>query len=197
MMAEAERELRATLALDPVSNFARFRIPRVMWQQQRFAEALAAYQGDRALGWSTSISEEALVLGYLGRADEGLRLLARYPVADAMTGDSEAAAAVLLARLGRTADARMNMRKAEQMGAGRSHFHHAAFAIATAHAIMGEKAEAVRWLERTARDGMPSYTLFASDPALSTLKGVPEFEAMMTKLQAESDRYRRIYAEAQ
>ena len=103
---------------------------------------------------------------------------------------------MLLARLGRTADATMSMRKAEQMGGARSHFHHAAFAIATAHAIMGEKMEAVRWLQRTARDGMPAYTLFAKDPALATLKGVPEFESMMMKLRAESDGYRRMYAEA-
>ena len=196
MIAESERELRATLAIDPASNFVRFRIPRVMWQQQRFADALATYQRDRRLGWKTSIAEEALVLGYLGRAEEGLRLLAQHAAADTVSGDHEAAAAVLLARLGRTADATMSMRKAEQMGGARSHFHHAAFAIATAHAIMGEKMEAVRWLQRTARDGMPAYTLFAKDPALATLKGVPEFESMMMKLRAESDGYRRMYAEA-
>ncbi|MEO7458459.1 MAG: protein kinase [Gemmatimonadaceae bacterium] len=193
LLPEAGREFQATLAVDPANNFVKLRVPRVLWQQQRFKEALEIYQRDRALGWVTSVYEEALVLGYLGRAPEGLALLRGGTTGDTLTGDNEATRGVLLARLGRNEEARSYLKIAEQKGGGRSHFHHASFAIATAHALMGEKAEAVRWLERTAREGMPAYSLFADDPALATLKGTPEYESFMKKLKVECDEYRRIY----
>ena len=196
LLRESQREMVEALAIDPASAFVRYRVPRSMWQQQRFAEALSTYVRDRQAGWKTSIPEEALVLGYLGRAEEGLRLLDGKATSPEMSGDVEAARGVLLARVGRVAEARANLARSEQLGGARSHFHHAAFAIATAHAIMGEKAEAVRWLERTAGDGMPAYDLFAGDPTLVTLKGVPAFEALMNRLRTDSERYRRVYRES-
>ena len=98
--------------------------------------------------------------------------------------------------MGRVAEARATLLRSEQLGGALSHFHHAAFAIATAHAIMGEKAEAIRWLERTAADGMPAYDLFAGDPTLATLKGTPAFDALMMRLRAGSDQYRKAYHES-
>ena len=195
LLPEAQRELAEVLAVDPANAFVRYRVPRVMWQQQRFAEALSTYERDRQAGWRTSIPEEALVLGYLGRANSGLQLLAKTTRSDT-SGDVEATRGVLLARVGRIPEAKSNLARSEQLGGARSHFHHAAFAIATAHAIMGEKAEAVRWLERTAGDGMPAYDLFAGDPTLVTLKGVPAFEALMNRLRTDSERYRRVYRES-
>ena len=195
LLPEAQREMREALAVDPANAFVRYRVPRVMWQQQRFAEALSTYERDRQVGWRTSIPEEALVLGYLGRANEGLQLLAKTTRSDT-SGDVEATKGVLLARVGRVTEAKANLARSEQLGGPLSHFHHAAFAIATAHAIMGEKAEAIRWLERTASDGMPAYDLFAGDPTLVTLKGMPAFEALMRRLRADSDKYRLTYRES-
>ena len=196
LLPESQREMAEALAVDPANAFVRYRVPRVMWQQQRFTEALSTYGRDRQAGWRTSFPEEALVLGYLGRANEGLRLLDEKKTSPMTLGDVEATRGVLLARLGRVAEAKANLARSEQLGGALSHFHHAAFAIATAHAIMGEKADAVRWLERTASDGMPAYDLFAGDPTLVTLKGVPAFEALMRRLRADSDRYRLAYGES-
>src|SRR5262249_22763150 len=73
--SEADRELRTTIALDPQGAFAPYRVPRVQWQSQHFADALATYERDRLAGRTSSVPEEALVLGYLGRASDGLELL--------------------------------------------------------------------------------------------------------------------------
>ena len=195
MIAEAQREFDLTLALDPTSQVVRLRIPRLMWMQQHFPEALASFQRGRQLGWPTLVYEEALVLGYLGRAAEGLALLRQQPSSSVVpSGDHEAVTAVLLARLGRTDESRRNIRAAETLGASTSHFHHAAFAIATAYAILGDTLQAVSWLERTAHDGMPAYELFANDPTLAPLKGTPKFDALMRRLHDDYDGYRRILA---
>ena len=196
LLRESQRDLAGVLAIDPVNAFVRLRVPRVLWQQQQFPAALATFARDRQAGWKTNIPEESLVLGYLGRANDGLRLLDEKATSADTTGDVEAARGVLLARLGRLAEARVNLARSEHLGGGRSHFHHAAFAIATAHAIMGEKAEALRWLERTAGDGMPAYDLFAGDPTLATLKGTPGFDTLMARLRADSEQYRQAYRES-
>ena len=195
MMEESQREIDATLVLDPSNEFVRYRLPRVLWQRQRFPEALAAYERARKLGWPSSITEEALVLGYLGRAEDGLHLLSENVRGRGyQPEDEEAAGGVLLARLGRHREAAVRLATAEKLGSGRSHFHHAAFAIATAHAIMGEKADAIHWLERTADDGMPAYELFVNDPTLASLKGMPEYEAFMQRQRQRHEELARIVA---
>ena len=197
LLEDAQRELDLTLGLDPTSQSVKFRVPRGLWQRQHFADALAVYERGRRSGWQTSIAEEALVLGYLGRAEDGLRLLQQATTRAAFQpGDDDAVAAVLLARLGRPDEARRKIQSAERLGAPTSHFHHAAFAIATAYAIMGDKPRAVSWLQRTARDGMPAYELFAHDPALASLNGNPAFDVFMRRLKDEYDGYRRILATA-
>ncbi|HEX4681771.1 MAG TPA: protein kinase [Gemmatimonadaceae bacterium] len=190
---EARRELTSAIALDPASDVARFRQPRVEWQSQQFPAALAEYERQRKQGGVSSIDEEALVDGYLDRSPEGLELLRRYGGRNATrAGDESAAAAVLLARVGRAADARQKIADAVRLGSATSHFHHAAFAIATAWAIMNQPDSAVAWLDRTAHDGMPAYALFLRDPALAGLRGTPRYETLMKDLRAQDQRFRDI-----
>ena len=191
---EARRELASAVVLDPAGDWARFRQPRVEWQSQHFQAALAEYGRQRQHGSITSLDEEALVYGYLGRAAEGLELLRRYGGRNSRHGDESAAAAVLLARVGRAAEARLKIADAQRLGSATSHFHHAEFAIATAWAIMNEPDSAVAWLDRTAHDGMPSYSLFLRDPALAALHGTPRYEALMKELRAKNQRFRDIMA---
>ena len=201
--ADAERELNKTIALDPEGQFAPYRQPRVQWQSQRFADALATYEHQRRTARTSSLAEEALVLGYLGRAKDGLELLAAGEKdttrramerinAASTNSDESATQAVLLARLGRAGEARRKIADAQRLGSGTSHFHHAAFAIATAWALMNQRDSAVTWLERTANDGMPSYSLFLNDPTLKPLRGMPRYDALMQRLRAQDDRFREI-----
>jgi hypothetical protein len=104
--------------------------------------------------------------------------------------------AALLARMGKASDAREQMRIAESAGASSSHFHHAAYAIAVANALLGDSRGAVTWLERTARDGMPALALFENDPAFEQVRRTPEYASLRTRLAAERDGYRRIMSTA-
>ena len=58
-------------------------------------------------------------------------------------------AALILARAGRTAEAEPHIARALEGDRGGSHFHHTMYNVASAYAVMGRKAEAMRWLERT------------------------------------------------
>ena len=127
ILEEAEDELETALALDPANRFVPPRIGRVLWYRQRYDSALEL---DRRRPGSLFPYERAMVLGYLGRAEEGLALL------DSVFGgedpsDVAAARAVLRARLGQPSDEAIQ--RAIALGKASSHFHHAEFAIASAN----------------------------------------------------------------
>ena len=62
---------------------------------------------------------------------------------------------------------------------------HAAYNIATAYALMKRPAEALRFLEKVAKEGMPCYPLFEGDPWLDGLRKNPEFTAFMKRVKAQ------------
>jgi len=191
LLAPALRELRATQQLDPLNRFVVPRIARVLWYQGNYDDALAH------MGAENEFPEEhALVLGYLGRAEAGLRYLDRDTVkTDARTTDAMAARAVLLARLDRRAEAEAALRKAIPTGQPASHFHHAEFMIASANALLGHTDEAQRWLERMANDGMPNLALITNDQSLASVRLRPEFQIFLATERARNDRLRRIMEE--
>jgi hypothetical protein len=76
-------------------------------------------------------------------------------------------------------------------GEGNSHFHHAAYNIATAYALLGRKKDALFWLEKTAKDGMPCYPLFENDPYLDSLRGDAGFVSFMNRMKAQWERFRK------
>src|SRR5207249_847965 len=55
------------------------------------------------------------------------------------------------------------------------HFHHAAYNVACAYALLSKPAEAVRWLKDAADTGFPCYPLFATDPSLDRVRTDAEF----------------------
>ena len=164
-LEDAERELDASLSLDPRDGcdnptrcigFSRPRVARVLWYRQQFDSALAVYQTLPFLGpW---VWEKAVVLNGAGRPADGLALLdsARTP-GIRETADLEAARGLMEAALGQVPEALAHLKAATTHPVSRSHFHHAQFTIASAYARLGKKPEAVDWLRRTADNGMPNY----------------------------------------
>lgn len=65
------------------------------------------------------------------------------------------------------------------------HTHHTYYQIAEILATLGRPAEAFEWLERSVSTGFACWPFFAKDPCLSNLQGLPEFEALISSLQAK------------
>ncbi len=191
LLAEARRELEITLELDPSNQFVPPRLPRVAWYQGKYDSALAGYQALRRATGRANV-EEALVLAHLDRTPEGLALLDALAPTGEWGGDAVAMRALLLARMERTDSLDILVAEAERRGGATSHFHHAEFVIACAYALAGRKKEAMRWLERTAADGMPAYELFASEPFLDSLRGDAAFERFLGRLKTDWERFRGL-----
>ena len=59
------------------------------------------------------------------------------------------------AGLERKAEDKINL--AIRRGKGFGHFHHTAYHIACAYALMNKREQAIKWLEATAAEGFPCY----------------------------------------
>jgi TolB-like protein len=186
----ARRELETAMTLDPANRFVPPRISRVLWYGGKYDSALARMA--RGVGF---VEEHALVLGYVGLPDSGLQTLRRAGATQRTTYDTEAARSVMLARLGRKADAERALRDAIPVGPPASHFHHAEFMIASAYSLLGQTSEAVTWLDRMSNDGMPNYALLATDPSLAAARPTPAFQALLARERARNARLLAIVNE--
>jgi tetratricopeptide (TPR) repeat protein len=87
--------------------------------------------------------------------------------------------AVLYASEGKKDKALEAIKAAIKIGQGFGHFHHAEYTIASAYALMGEKKQALQWLQYAAKDGFPCYPLFEKDPNLDNLRKDVPFQAFL------------------
>ena len=97
------------------------------------------------------------------------------------------ARAVIYATRGEKRAALDAISRSLQVGQKASHFHHAAYSIAEAYALLGDADKALEFLRRTAASGMPCYPLFRDDPHLRSLARDPRFQKFMeeTRLRWE------------
>jgi predicted Zn-dependent protease len=125
----------------------------------------------------------------LGRLDEARRLAEAWLAKTPEDGGGQAWYALLLARAGEVEKAEPLLRSATENMPNVGHIHHAEYDLARACAVLDRRPEALAWLERTARDGMPNYTLFATDPLLSNLRGDQVFDAFLGRMKIQHDYY--------
>ena len=81
------------------------------------------------------------------------------------------------------------IQQAIQSGRAKDHFHHAAFLIAASYAEMGRPHEAVKWLRRTEKIGMPNYPLFHYNPGMQKLHGNPEYDQYLAEFKPRWDQF--------
>jgi serine/threonine protein kinase/Flp pilus assembly protein TadD len=185
---EAKREVDKALDINPSNTLARFRIGVIDLYRGN-------YRAAHKIFLSTPLDRNPSLWGFqmatalfrLGRDSDATALideyLRNYPNDEGGVGNS--VRAMMLANAGRRTEAEASIQQAIKLGRSFGHFHHAAYNIASAYALLGERAKAVQWLQDAADDGFPCYPLFASDTLLNTLRSDPGFIALMTQLEAE------------
>lgn len=65
------------------------------------------------------------------------------------------------------------------------HTHHTYYQIACILALTGRRQTAFEWLERSVSTGFACWPFFLKDPSLENLRTLPEFEVMISTLQAK------------
>ena len=189
----ALQELQKAVAINPSNTLAQFRIGQTFLFQGKHEQALTALQQiARAVNPALVGHNTAMALLRLGRRDEAAALLVEllrdYPQDEG--GVFSSVQALLAASTGERTKAEREIRKAIEKGKGFGHFHHTAYNIACAYALMKKTEPAFNWLQAAADDGFPCYPMFENDPYLDHLRQDPRFIALIAKLKEQREHYR-------
>ncbi len=195
LLDEAMEESKKALAINPSNNLARFRVGEVLLFQGKHEQALGALRNVPADANPALVGHQIVfALFSLGRKDEAAatieKFLKDYPADN--RGLFTSLQAILAASDGQHREAEEKIQSAIERGKGFGHFHHTAYHIACAYAIMNKHEQAIKWLESVANDGFPCYVLFERDHNLDNLRQDARFQALLAKLKQELDRYRAV-----
>ena len=110
--------------------------------------------------------------------EEALQLLPEEPLITSLQG-------VFYALTGRGEQALDCMAKACASPKSFGHAHHTYYQIACILALIGRRDTAFEWLERSVSTGFACWPFFLKDRCLQSLRGLPEFELLVSSLQAK------------
>ena len=196
LLDSALEEFRKALDLDPTGQNPTRLLAMLSVSRGKYEEGLRLFrQVAPEANSSVWSSELAWTLLYLGRNDEAWHLVDGFLQAhpEDRGGVVTSARAIWFAKAGDAERAEADIRAASAKGQGFVHFHHAAYNIASAYALLGRAGPAVEWLRASADGGWPCYPHFANDPNLEKIRGDPAFVAFMGELKAQWERYRALF----
>ena len=110
--------------------------------------------------------------------DEALQLLPEEPLIVSLQG-------LFYALTGKEGKALDCLTKACASPKSFGHAHHSYYQIACILAVLGQRAAAFEWLERSVSCGFACWPFFLKDPYLKNLCDLPGFEVLVSSLQAK------------
>ncbi len=195
---KASAELHKALALDPNNTGARFRVGINLLYACKYQEALAVLGDSQEFFPALWGSHTAWALFHVGKREQAAarveEFLKKYP--DDEGGILTAMQAMLAAAAGEPARAEERIQSAIVRGKNYQHFHHTAYYIGSAYALMKKPEAAVKWLQMAAEDGFPCYPLFEKDSSLDPVRGDRRFVEFMARLKQQWEHYRATLGSA-
>jgi tetratricopeptide (TPR) repeat protein len=110
--------------------------------------------------------------------DEALQLLPEEPLIVSLQG-------VFYALTGKPGPALECLTRSCASPKSFGHAHHTYYQVACIVALLKRPKEAFEWLERSVSTGFACWPFFLKDPCLQNLRGLPEFEVLVSSLQAK------------
>jgi len=188
---KALEEVQKALELNPHDPETLSQLSYQFYYQQKYTEMLAVIENlPKDFGGSLAAGRIAEVLLRMGQVDEAEKrvdeLLHKFPD----NANTNSVAAIFFAFLGKKEVSEQKIEIAIKQGKNLGHFHHPAYNIGVAYALMNKHPEAIRWLKLTAEEGLPCYTLFANDPYLNNLRSDSEFKSLLETLKKQWEHFK-------
>jgi TolB-like protein/Tfp pilus assembly protein PilF len=192
----ALEESHQAVLTNPNNNLAVFRMAETLVFRGQYEDALSALRSiPERVNPALVGLQTAWVLFNLGRRDEAsskiAQLLKDHP--EDSGGLFTSVEAVLAASAGDERTVETKVRLAVEKGRGFGHFHHTAYHLAAAYALIKHPDQAIKWLEDAASDGFPCYPLFENDRNLDNLRQDPRFIEFMAKLKQDWVGYKTLF----
>ncbi len=185
---EALRELEQAVATNPHNNLAQFRIGETILFQGKYEQALTALRGSPKNANPALVGHQIVfALFSLGRKDEASATIEQFLKDNPKDnrGLFTSLEAMLAASAGQERLAEDKIKSAIEKGKGFGHFHHTAYHIACAYALMNKPEQAVKWLEIAAEEGFPCYPMFEKDANLDNLRQDASFITFLAKMRRQ------------
>jgi tetratricopeptide (TPR) repeat protein len=189
---KARAEIAKALEINPGNTLARFRYGVVDLYRGKYEDAYQFFKStspDQSTGLQTF--QLATAAFKLGRVDEAEKLIDEYlrDNPNDEGGVATSVKAMMLAQKGKNAEAEAAISRAEEIGRDFGHFHHTAYNIASAYALLKKPDQAVDYLQLAADDGLPCYPLFENDDVFKDMRQYPRYVALLAKLKQQWERY--------
>ena len=142
------------------------------------------YPQDRLIRWNL-----AQTLAYRGRIDEGHSIIKALLDEAPQDMISRVGYALSLALQGKQPEALLILRDPKMEGSARSDLCYSFF-IAEIYALLGQRGEALDWLENAIKVGFINYPFLAEkDPFLANIRGEPRFKKLMERVKYEWEHF--------
>jgi tetratricopeptide (TPR) repeat protein len=181
LMDEALEESKKALEIDSLHSRLHYNGGLVALHRGDYQQAEGELRGGNIDGVGLNHANLALACFKQGKANEAKNVIEN-ALKDSPKdpgGQFASVEAMLFARVGELTRAKEAIQKAEQRGQGYGHFHHTAFNIGCAYALMNQPEDAVRWLRTAADTGFPCYPAFQNDPTLANIKSDSQFQKFL------------------
>jgi TolB-like protein/Tfp pilus assembly protein PilF len=195
LLDEGDREVKEALRLNPSNALAQFRLGVHALYRADYPKALDVFSRTPPAFQPPLVAFQlADTLFHLGRKSEAARTAADYLASSArdLGGMSTAMQAMLAADAGEADRVDALVAAAREKGKGYGHFHHTAFTLARAYALIGRTGDAIQWLRQAADDGYPCYPVFENDKTLDRIRGDQAFKEFLTAQRAGWERFKQL-----
>lgn len=177
LLDKADAEIKRAVALDPLNTGIRYRVGINLLYQGKYEESIPEMRDSEKMLPGLWAFQTSFALQHIGRRQEAEERISR--MLKTMPTDPGGSLTSMQAMLAAdTGDAHLAGRKIQEAiakGKGYQHFHHVAYAVASAYALLGKREEALQYLRMAADDGFPCYPLFEHDANLDRLRNDPLF----------------------
>jgi TolB-like protein/Tfp pilus assembly protein PilF len=195
LLDQALHEVQEAIRLNPDNTLAPYRLGCVRLYRREVQKAWNLFS-------RIPLSYNPVLLNYvsawtlfdLGRKAEARARTEEYARAYPrdVGGLNASLQAMFAADAGDAATAEERIRAAVEHGKGYRHFHHTEYNVAVAYAMLGKPAQALRWLQAAADDGLPCYPLFETDPNLDRIRHDAGFVAFLAEQKQQWEAFKRL-----
>jgi len=195
---KALQESQNAFTINPSNNLAVYRTGQTLNFQGKYEQALSVLRTIPEEANPALVgSQIAWALFNLGRKEEAAAMIEQFfrNHTEDSGGLFTSVQAVLAASAGQERRSGEKIKLAVERGKGFGQFHHTAYHIACAYALMKNPEQAIKWLDAAAENGFPCYPLFESDANLNNLRQDARFVTLMAKLRPQWEYYKTILSE--
>jgi len=192
LLDKADQEINKAIVLDPLNPAIRFRVGINLLYRGKYDESLIELHDSEKFNPPFWAFQTSFALQHIGRQQEAQEKVDRYLKATPLDrgGSLSAMQALLAADAGDVPLGERKIQEAIDKGKGYQHFHHIAYAIGSAYALLDKRDQALQYLRLAADDGFPCFPLFEHDSNLDNLRNDPRFLSFLAEQKKQWEYFR-------